>query len=599
MRRCHFLKENKTRSFPHDMIFFDTETYTIKETDKILEQEMKLFTAVYHRHRDSKKKDTVQWTHGTHSDELLKFVLDKVRRKTCLNIFSANIWFDLRVSKLLELLLQCNFKIVKYFSNGKSFMIKMRRDTESIRFINIQNIFPVSVKALGKIIGLKKLDCDFEQCTPNELLTYCKRDTEIIYKTILFWLAFLKQHDLGAFGVTLATQAFNAYRHRFMPVKIAIHDNTKTMALERAGYFGGRTECFFIGKVKSKKTYILDINSQYPFVMKNNEYPYQLKYFVNKTSPSSLYKMLDKYCIMANCNLDTDEPVYAKRHEGKTVFPIGRFNTVLSTASFKHAFENNHIKEVFTAAVYLKHKIFKKWVTELYKLRVRYIHEKNKTMVYMIKRILNSLYGKFGQKTDNLIHEHQCIDIAFYNNRIYDRDEKKWYVETQVGNIKRLFTSGGEDAFNSFTAIAAHVTDYARLYLYQLIKQAGMTNVYYIDTDSLYTNLKGYKQLQEYIHKDKLGFLKLEKITSDLVIRGLKDYTIDGKTKIKGVPKKAKQINENTYKTIMFPGIKTDLQNKMSNNYQIHKVTKTLKREYTKGIIQSSGRIIPFSLSEF
>lgn len=598
-KTCHILKGNKTLARPHNLVFFDTETETVKTTALGKEQKLKLFTAVYYRYRPGRKKDFEQWTHGYTEKDLALFLLSHCRRGVCLYCMSANVWFDIRVGKLQDLLLDAGFTIKNYFTNGKVLVIKLVRERQSIKFINIQNIWPLSVAKIGQVIGLPKLEADLDKISDADLLTYCYRDTEIIYKAMLYWFGFIKTHDLGTFGVTLASQAFNAYRHRFMSTPIAIHNNERISTFERLAYFGGRTECYKIGKVKSKKIYVVDINSQYPYVMMVNDYPTRLKYHGKNVTPDSLYKFTKEYACVAEVDLETDQPIYAKRYDGKTIFPVGRFHTYLCTEGFRHAYEQGEIKRLYQGSVYLRAPIFAKWVVTLYALREKYMKEKNATMVFMIKRLLNSLYGKFGQRADELIVEESVADIAYTSERIYDLDENCYYMVTQLGNLRKVYKEKCKESFHSFPAISAHVTEYARLYLWRLINKAGMENVYYVDTDSLYLNSKGFHLLKEYVNPTKLGALKLEAIGKDFHIYGPKDYVLDGQVKLKGVPKSAEKLADGVYRCDMFPGIKRELQRGLTDHYIIEQRVKTLKREYNKGVVSSDGVVSPFSLAEF
>lgn len=527
------------------------------------------------------------------------FVLSCCGDKRALYVFSANIWFDLRVSGLLKALVDSDFKIKMCYSGGKCFLMKMTREKQTIRFINIQNIFPVSVKKIGDIIGMEKLHVDFDKVTDEDLLTYCRRDTEIIVNAVLYWLKFIKDHDLGSFGPTLASQAFNAYRHKYMSSPIMIHDRRDVLEHERAGYFGGRTECFFVGEIKGRTMYVLDINSQYPYVMRENNFPYALRYTSTDTTPEQLYNLSDNYCVVGRCRLDTNEPVYARRYDNKTVFPVGRFETTLCTASFRYAYEHEHVVSVSKASIYRGAKIFEKWVIDLYTLRQKYMKEGKHTMTYLVKLLLNSLYGKFGQKTDDVIEEKFGLPEEYFTELYYDQTKAQWYTIVRIGNYQKVMRTKTEEAFHSFPTISAHVTDYARLYLWKLINVAGRDNVYYVDTDSLYVNYSGYRKLRPFINDMELGMLKLEAKSTYFKIYAPKDYIFGDFTKLKGIPKSAIPIDDNTFDCVMFPGMKRDLQKGMLDDYVIERRIKHLQRKYDKGTVTSSGRVEPFQVAEF
>ncbi|GAJ05595.1 unnamed protein product [marine sediment metagenome] len=84
------------------------------------------------------------------------------------------------------------------------------------------------------------------------------------------------------------------------------------------------------GEPDYKSFYVLDVNSLYPFVMRNNEYP--VKYICKL--PKSTIKELTEYikikAVVARVLIETNKPVYAVNRD-RTLFPIGVFETVLTT----------------------------------------------------------------------------------------------------------------------------------------------------------------------------------------------------------------------------------------------------------------------------
>lgn len=599
MRKSHVLSSNKGQSIPSHCLWFDVETYDLPKRGDRIPSRMRLFTAVYQRLDSKTRKYKPKWYKGKLPAEFYHLVKSCIRKKTCLDIFSANIWFDMRHVKILEYLLSDGYKIIKFFDRGKTFYMKLRKKPYSIAFINVQNIIPFSVSKMGEVIGLPKLKVDFDNVSDEMLYVYCKRDTEIIYKTLLTWFKFIRDNNLGNFKPTIASQALTAFVHRFMKHKIYIHDTNHILNMERDAYQGGRTDTRFIGKVRQSPIYVMDINSQYPYVMSKHYFPYRLCRYRKYPDPEKVYKMCKHYCVIARCDISTNEPVYGHSIDNRLCFPVGRFTQSLATASYMYAYEHGHIARVREAAFYNKSYLFKSWSQELYNKRLEAKNKGNGVYSTLIKLILNSLYGKFGQRGDLTLEETITDNFDYYSNSYYNIDEGAWVIDMQIGNFKRVSMRMCEEGFNSFPAIAAHVTDYARLYLWELIKQAGPKNVYYFDTDSMFVNSNGYMRLLDKIDHDKLGMLKCEKRIENLTIHGLKDYEYDNEYKHKGIPKTAKQLSNNTFQYLFFPGLRTDLQNNMSNDYEKRYVIKKLNREYKKGILLSSGYTKPYHLSEW
>ncbi|GAI04348.1 unnamed protein product, partial [marine sediment metagenome] len=294
------------------------------------------------------------------------------------------------------------------------------------------------------------------------------------------YIRFLERYNIARMCYTRGSTAMAAFLLNHYTCKIYIHNNKEAINLERASYKGGRVECFYLGELGNDNYYILDVNSLYPFVMRNNLYPVKYKKISHKVTPKAISRYLSNKAITAKVLIDTDEPVYAVRRE-RCVFPVGRFWTVLTTPELKYAFAKGHIKQVGECVVYEQDNIFKSYVDRFYSLR----QEFNSTGVGeyedICKKMLNTLYGKFGQKGEDWTKIGDCPDEPDREELVFNmngrRVTKLRYLLGQVF----LMTGVGE-CFDSFPAIAAHVTGYARMYLWSLMQQAGWGNYFYCDT---------------------------------------------------------------------------------------------------------------------
>ena len=277
-------------------------------------------------------------------------------------------------------------------------------------------------------------------------------------------------------------------------------------------------------------------------------------------------------------------------------------------------------------AIYQTRRIFRQFVKYFYKLRMEYKKIGNGIYVEFCKLILNTLYGKFGQKetiskmldkTDTEIIIHSDIIMLmiekkkevlgltskdFENNVIYlgtiiDLCEiylinKKLYIIQQTSN----------NSENSFVAISSFITSYSRMMLIDYILKAKRENVYYSDTDSLFVNKIGYKNLLSDINEFKLGKLKVEEEGS-CEIYAPKFYDFNGNRKVKGIKQKNSILLEETDKRVLYQveqwqRAKSALK---ENNYQeqiIAKVKKQARKYYDKGNIDKYGIISPFSIEQ-
>jgi len=304
------------------MIFFDVESDNKKISDDEEEATLKFGYALYQEvERKAKTYVREEIKYFNIDVDFFEWLYYKLRPRRVLYLISSNIWFDLRVSGLLRLLLQAKFRCSNYFIKGLSQQFTFRLGERKIICLNFQNFYRLSVEAIGDIIGRKKKKVDFKTSSLEELRAYCKEDVLIIKDAFDKWREFCEANDLGTFGKTLASQAFNCYRHRFMSRKIYIHNLDKASELERSAYFGGRTECFYIGKKQDEKLFYLDVNSFYPYVMRRFQYPKKLTYYSDVCSLTKLTRFLEEGSTIAEVNLTTDEPTYPVKINYKTPLP--------------------------------------------------------------------------------------------------------------------------------------------------------------------------------------------------------------------------------------------------------------------------------------
>jgi len=594
-RVCHILQPNRKQFFPYHFIFFDTETIPHKITDDMFEHRFRLGVGVYWCPKNKNKNKSEQWFNFQKPGELFDFIEHKAYKNKTLYVIAHNIDFDMKVLSGFQEMRDRKYNLKLFINNSIVKIWRYSRDKKRIVFLDNLNFFTLKLKQLGKDIGFNKLEMPSFNSSDKEWFKYCRRDVEILLEIWKHYLNFLKDNDLGSFQPTIASQAFAAFRHRFMKHKIYIHNSQKVIDFERESYHGARVECFYIGKTPKQKYYLLDVNSMYSYVMLKNEYPVRYISFDKNVSFFLLKRWLNKFSVIARVLLKTTKPIFPTKINSKLCFPIGSFESVLTTNELKCALNKGYIKKILQACVYERAGIFKPYIDYFYKKKIEQKMIGNSTYYYLSKLFLNSLYGKFGQKNDVWVQ----IDLdTELENGYYE----EWDIEEQVLRKFRVVegvveeSKGEREAYNSFPAIASEVTANARLYLWELIERANIKNVYYCDTDSLIVNETGFFNLYPLIDNNKLGYLKIEKISDDLEIFAPKYYRLGDRLKIKGISKSAKKLKDFTYEQWQFMSVKGALRKDSINRQLMIKIKKSLKRDYQKGRLLKSGRVLPYHL---
>lgn len=598
-KNFHFLSKNEKTITPVHIICFDTETK--QDGDK---QVLKMGWAFYCKLENGNITRQKEYFFKT-PIEFWNILKKYSYRNTKVFVFAHNTQFDFMVVGGSVELQKHNLYIDNSFLDNSNFIMSIKEKNKidekkhytgtNYIFLDTMNYVKKSLKAIGEMIGLNKLDIDFNTCSDDELKKYCYRDVEITQKFILEWIKFLRDNDLGNFQYTLASQSFSSFRHRFMKTDIGIHNIVSAIELERKSYRGGRNEVFRFGK---NYAYIYDVNSMYPYVMACNRYPTKIIGFYPRGNIGSIERALkSNFGIIADVDISTTENVIGLKQD-RLIFPIGEFRCQITTPEIEYLLKNGHkITKVHNYAIYEMDYIFSDFVDFFYNERLKAKNDNNEIKSYMFKILLNSLYGKFGQKINN------WLEIGYYEpeNQV-DRLEYIYNVDTKQHSILKYYggkiykNDGYVEGYNSFVAIPSFVTSYSRIYLYELMKIANKENVLYCDTDSLFLTIDGHNNIKDtnYVDDKRLGALKFEK-KGYVNIFGCKDYNFNKIRKTKGISKNSKVIDKNTFEQQQFIKIRTALRKNLLDGIYVNTIVKKLNQDYKKSLVVDN-KSIPFEL---
>ncbi|RLI86441.1 MAG: hypothetical protein DRP01_04205 [Archaeoglobales archaeon] len=616
-RFAHKLKSNKSKAFPRYIIFFDVETKQHQLDNRFTRQEFYLAVACYCKVNSGDFSFRKKWAYFTNIEDLWNWIVEHAKPRQRLYLVAHNVAFDFIVVRGFTNLFQRGFELLSFYEKKPTTIIEFgkptltfqrwrekgkgkenyrgRRYETRIVVLDNLNLFKGQLQKWGKLMNLPKLEIDFAKASDRYLREYCKRDVEIMVTLWEWWYKFLLENDLGAFGKTVATQAFNAYRHRFMPVTIWIHNDDSALALEREAYHGGMVRCFRLGRYEGQTFYKLDVNSMYPYVMYMYQMPCDYAGSLYNVGIDKLEKLLQRYAVIAKVELNTKDDCFPYLLDNHLCYPVGSFTTTLTTPELKYALEHGYIAEIYQLAYYRQAFLFKDYVQFFYRLKQQYDKEGNRLLRQLCKLFLNSLYGKFGQyATEMKEFGHLPKEYFAVETHIDSHTLEKFYIY-KIGRVAYVRQVVGE-GFNAFPAIAAHITAYARMYLWELINLAGRENVFYCDTDSLIVNEQGYQNLLHLISPTDLGKLKVEDRANRLIVYGRKDYVFGHKVKRKGIRSKAVQIAPGIFLQEIFPSIRGIMARFGKEEYYTIREVKALKRNFRYGIIEKDGRVKPFRL---
>lgn len=635
----HILRSNTKLKIQDNFVFVDVESNSkqVEENKQILT--FKMCCAIFWK-KSLKLEIKQSYYSKTDFWDDLEYFFKRVQLKdksSHLIMFAHNMEFDFRQLDGYRELFTRGWKLSGHYIKQGIFIFNFEKNNFRLHVWSTTNYVRKPLSAIGKTLNLPKLDIDFDKDSDEYLEIYCMRDTEIIYVFIKELVEFLEKENLSRLKATAGSLSLNIFRHRFYDSKkhpIFIHDWKKSILLERESYRGGITDCFQLGE--KHNTYKLDINSMYSKSMRDSFLPCKLLCWLNykQKTQKQLFSYYNHYRkthgIIAKVIVNIPEEyayIISNFGLGKSSFCYGK-NLEITICSPELNFIQKYgkIVKILEISVYQVRRIFREFVKYFYKLRMEYKKIGNDIYVEFCKLILNTLYGKFGQKetiskmldkTDTEIIKHSDLILMMIERKkevlgltIKDFEKTVIYLGTIIDLCevylidKKLYIiqQTSNNSQDSFVAISSFITSYSRIMLIEYILKAKRENVYYSDTDSLFVNKKGYKNLLSDINEYKLGKLKVEE-EGTCIIYAPKFYDFNGYRKVKGIKQKNSILLEENNERVLYQveqwqRAKTAFKENKYQEQIIAKVKKQARKYYDKGKIDNDGIIYPFSIEE-
>jgi hypothetical protein len=372
-----------------------------------------------------------------------------------------------------------------------------------------------------------------------EVTKYCSQDVISLYQVInKFNNIVFDEFRIDVLKYpTLPSLAFAIFRCKFLgnykiPKIIGNMYNEIKLA-----YTGGNVDVY---KPYGENIYHYDINSLYPYVMKNFQMPVgEPIYFegdILKYKEKAFGFFFFDADIKAPINLNI--PLLQTRlkinNTTKTITPVGEWKDFYFSEELYKSEEFNYKFKINSGYLFEKEFIFKEYVDYFYNMKV--LSDKNSPHYIIAKLFLNSLYGRLGM--DPIKEKHLIVNSSesfhyydkFCVTNVINLDNKELISYLDLNSQYEDFYIGS----NVSVPISAAVTAYARIYMHKFKKMNNII-IYYTDTDSIAIN----KELDKSLVGKDLGQFKLEYISNKAIFLAPKVYyclTNEGKfCKIKGL----------------------------------------------------------------
>ena len=469
-------------------------------------------------------------------------------------------------NKLIEIVFMCSYKILSSSveSLGKNFNIE--KHNEETRDVNFYNQEPRN--------NINEY--------PTQFIEYAKRDVEIIrlafisfkenLQSIIDSQWFLsnvnleKYYTIGSIAYQLQKQYVEHNSINQPEIIEGFKIDYKTHQLASKFYFGGLTQ--FNPNIQNEVIECenggaFDVNSMYPFNM-TKKLPYGPLNDFNDSIPDGEFleywemeieSAISKngiFLCLINWNKINDEKIHSKNRYVASLFNFKCFYLKEEFVKLKMFYDFTGVKII--KRYWAKCSNFlNQYVNDFYELKKKYSQLKQPANSLTYKILLNASYGKHATRTDfkelfileneNELNSLINLESVKINKKHYKLNECSDLVKLEnqiIVSANCLDIKSGNDYFNKL--IAATITAYSRMTLYDAVVALGEENFLYCDTDSVYVRndkLKSNIELDPY----DLGKWDVQAKFKYFITKGAKaylyaddkDFTVNAKARHSGV----------------------------------------------------------------
>jgi len=339
------------------------------------------------------------------------------------------------------------------------------------RLLDSIKLIPLALAKACKTFNLPgktELPLDTHEDSP-EWEVYNEQDCRALWSVLGRFHTMVEDNLGGEVGITTPATAMKTWRRKYLPYKIHRAEDSHEFVFST--YCGGRTEVF---QREAEALNYYDINSSYPAVMRE-PMPSGPAIWWSGEPPDCFTKEGSGYVgfVEASVELDSPIPCLPVKRDGKLMFPAGRINGRWDWAELSRVRER--VVRYGQSVWFQASPLLASMVEDLYPFRDSSLPGYDAGLAYVVKILLNSLYGKFGQSamrrrvvpwSENLPEGAIPVDGTALS--------PVWYIDEEV------------TAPYIMPQVAAHVTSLARLKLYDWMVQCG-ESLAYVDTDSIIT----------------------------------------------------------------------------------------------------------------
>ena len=234
----------------------------------------------------------------------------------------------------------------------------------------------------------------------TESINYCMQDCKVLFNILTRFNGIIFDKfklNINNF-LTLSSLSLGIFRAHYLPTNTIFNLGPETEKDLRQWYTGGAVDMYIPSSQKGTRIFGYDINSMYPFIMRNLVMPTGIatwfKGDIRKYEPNAYGFFKCRVTVPTNLVHPIIQIRYQVGDGIRTIAPIGTFITGVYSSEKDNAIKYGYKFEILEGYLFTPKVIFKDFVDTLYNMRLEF--GKNTPLGLIAKLLMNSLLAWAG-----------------------------------------------------------------------------------------------------------------------------------------------------------------------------------------------------------
>lgn len=536
----HYLKALKTTSVPRRLLWLNCDSRMVKRNNSLVQEwRCGALGTTHFTSRRRERKDTM--TAYDDPQQLWATVDDYCVGNRRVVLWAYDLALQLRISKGLVHLPLMGWSLKRIVLERTSAWASFQCDDRSLLMCDIKSWCPVEFDKLVAATGHDKpVEREFT-AGPEFRQRVMIWQAGVIRDATMEILNWIESNDLGQFRPTGSGQSYAAFRRKHLTHRLLVHDDERRLAAERAAMWTGRCEAWRHGRLAGGPFVEYDMHAAYATIARDCDVPAIARRHHDKPSPGRLEALLADRRVLARVTATTRVPCLPARVGERTAWPTGTFTSWLWDPEIQLALTHCDSVKVHECYTYEKAPALSQFAGSVLDGMADDSGNTHPVVQRVMKHWSRCLVGRLGLR-------YRAWEPFATSD---DHDLRLvTYVDSDDGTMTDMLIAGKEwliltemrEALESLPQVPSWVMSECRRRLWDAMSWIGLSNVVYLDTDSLIIDAADTDTsaaMAEYA----LDHGWFDKGTyQNMTIHGPRNYETTLSRKVAGLPLSARQV---------------------------------------------------------